>query len=296
VTTQELDSLVELLTSRPKPPDPTPEMLRERFDKLADFLPGPDDLTSEAVNADGVPGEFISAPGADASRCIYYLHGGGYVIGSVRTHRVLGYDLSKASGARVLSMDYRLAPEHPFPAGLEDAVTGYRWLLARGVKPEHVVIAGDSAGGGLAVATLLALRDRGLPMPAAAVCFSPWVDLLGEGESMRTRADVDPMVQKEALLWYTDLYMDGGDPRDPLASPLYADLSGLPPVLIQVGDAETLLDDSIRLADRLKAAGVSAELEVWDRMIHVWQVFAPVLSEGREAIAKVGAFISAKLA
>ena len=295
MTTTELDSLVALLTSRPKPPDPTPEMLRERFDKLADFLPGPDDLVNEAVDAGGVSGEFISAPGADATRCIYYLHGGGYVIGSVNTHRVLGYDLSKASGARVLSVDYRLAPEHPFPAGLEDAVAGYRWLLESGIKPEHVVIAGDSAGGGLALATLVALRDRNLPLPAAAVCFSPWVDLLGEGESMQTRAAIDPMVQKEALLWYTGLYMAGDDPRDPLASPLYADLSGLPPMLIQVGDSETLLDDSTRLTDRLKAAGVSVELQVWDRMIHVWQLFAPVLSEGREAIDKAGAFIAAKL-
>lgn len=295
MTAQELESLVGLLTSRPKPPNPTPELLRERFDKLADFLPGPADVVSQPVDADGVAGEFISAPGADASRCIYYLHGGGYVIGNVNTHRVLAYDLSKASGTRVLSMDYRLAPEDPFPAGLEDAVTGYQWLLASGIKPEHVVIAGDSAGGGLAVATLLALRERALPLPAAAVCFSPWVDLLGEGESMRTRADVDPMVQKDALLWYTDLYMAGADPRDPLASPLYADLSGLPPVLIQVGDAETLLDDSTRLAEKLRAAGVNVELEVWDRMIHVWQLFAPVLSEGREAIEKAGAFIAGKL-
>jgi monoterpene epsilon-lactone hydrolase len=294
MTDKELNTLIELLKSKPKPPDPTPELLRERFDKLADFLPSPDDLQSEKVTANGVSGEFISAPGADAARCIYYLHGGGYVIGSVNTHKVLAYDLSKASGARVLSMDYRLAPEHPFPAGLEDAVAGYQWLLESGVKPEHVAIAGDSAGGGLTVATLLALRDRGIALPAAAVCFSPWVDLLGEGESMTSRAEVDPMVQKEALLWYTDLYMAGGDPKDPLASPLYADLSGLPPTLIQVGDAETLLDDSTRLEAKMKAAGVSVELEVWDRMIHVWQLFAPILSEGREAVAKAGAFIAAK--
>jgi len=294
MTDKELNTLIELLKSKPKPPDPTPELLRERFDKLADFLPSPDDLQSEKVTANGVSGEFISAPGADAARCIYYLHGGGYVIGSVNTHKVLAYDLSKASGARVLSMDYRLAPEHPFPAGLEDAVAGYQWLLESGVKPEHVAIAGDSAGGGLTVATLLALRDRGIALPAAAVCFSPWVDLLGEGESMTSRAEVDPMVQKEALLWYTDLYMAGGDPKDPLASPLYADLSGLPPTLIQVGDAETLLDDSTRLEAKMKATGVSVELEVWDRMIHVWQLFAPILSEGREAVAKAGAFIAAK--
>jgi epsilon-lactone hydrolase len=295
VTTQELDALVGLLTSRPKPENPTPVMLRERFDKLADFLPAPDDIVSEPVDAGGVSGEFISAPGVDASRCIYYLHGGGYVIGSVGSHRILTYDLSKASGVRVLSMEYRLAPEHPFPAGLEDAVSGYQWLLDSGIKPEHVVIAGDSAGGGLAVATLLALRDRGLPLPAAAVCFSPWVDLLGEGDSMTTRADIDPMIQKEGLLWYTGLYMAGGDPKAPLASPLYADLTGLPPMLIQVGDAETLLDDSTRFTEKLKAADVSVELEIWDNMIHVWQLFAPILSEGREAIDKAGAFIAEKL-
>ena len=152
MTVQELDSLLSLLTSRPKPLDPNPKMLRERFDKLADFLPSPDDLIYESVDAGGVPGAFISAPGADDSRCVYYLHGGGYVIGSVATHRVLAYNLSKASGVRVLSIDYRLAPEHPFPAGLEDAVAGYKWLLESGIEPEHIVIAGDSAGGGLAVA------------------------------------------------------------------------------------------------------------------------------------------------
>ena len=295
MTVQELDSLLGLLTSRPKPLDPTPKMLRERFDKLVDFLPSPDDLICESVDAGGVPGAFISAPGVDDSRCVYYLHGGGYVIGSVVTHRVLAYDLSKAPGVRVLSIDYRLAPEHPFPAGLEDSIAGYQWLLQSGVAPEHVVIAGDSAGGGLAVATLLALRDRGIPLPAAAVCFSPWVDLESTGDSMSSRADVDPMVQKDGLLWYTGLYMAGGDPRDPLASPLHGALSGLPSMLIQVGDCETLLDDSTRLAASLRAAGGTIELEVWDRMIHVWQLFAPILSEGRAAIDKAGAFIAGKL-
>jgi monoterpene epsilon-lactone hydrolase len=158
-----------------------------------------------------------------------------------------------------------------------------------------VIIAGDSAGGGLTVATLLVIRNQGLPLPAGAVCFSPWIDLLGEGESMTTRAGVDPMIQKDGLLWYTDLYMAGGDPRDPLASPLYADLSGLPPMLIQVGDAETLLDDSKRLVALLKAAGVSVEFEVWEKMIHVWQLFAPILLEGRGAIENAGAFIAGRV-
>ncbi len=294
MTTRELSTLLDLLTSRPKPENPTPAVLRERLLELSELFPVPDDLASERVDANGVPGAFFAAPGADPARCVYYLHGGGYVIGSVDTHRVLTHDLSRASGMRVLSMDYRLAPEHPFPAGLEDSVTGYRWLLESGVAPENIVIAGDSAGGGLTVATVIALRDRGLPLPAGIVCFSPWVDMEGAGDSMQSRAEIDPIVQRDGLLWFADLYLDGANPRDPLANPLHADLSGLPPALIQVGDAETLLDDSIRLADRLGAAGVSVELDVWNRMIHVWQLFGPMLSEGREAIAKAGAFMAEK--
>ena len=249
MSAKELKALREFLTSKPKPVNPTPELLRARLAKLADILPKPKDQVVESVVADSVAGEFIMAPGADVSRCVYYLHGGGYAIGSVATHRTLCHNLSHAAGTRVLSMDYALAPEYPFPSGLEDAIVGYRWLLEQGTAPDKIVIAGDSAGGGLAVATLMALRDRGVPFPAAAICFSPWVDMEGTGETMLTRADVDPMVQKDGLLWYANLYLDGVDPRNPLASPLHGDLSGLPPILIQVGDAETLLDDSVRLAD-----------------------------------------------
>ncbi|MBM85999.1 MAG: alpha/beta hydrolase [Rhodospirillaceae bacterium] len=255
------------------------------------MLPKPEDQVAEPVVANGVAGEFVTAPGANVSRCLYYLHGGGYAIGSIATHRTLCHNLSHAAGTRVLSIDYALAPEHPFPSGLEDAIAGYCWLLDQGTTPDNIVIGGDSAGGGLAVATLMALRDRRVPLPAAAICFSPWVDMEGSGETMLTRADVDPMVQKDGLLWYANLYLDGVDPRNPLASPLHGDLSGLPPILIQVGDAETLLDDSVRLADALRTAGVSVELDVWDKMIHVWQLFAPILSEGREAIKKAGAFV-----
>ncbi len=213
-----------------------------------------------------MPGEWIAAPNAGAERPrIYYLHGGGYVIGSINTHRALIARLSAASGARAFAINYRLAPEHPFPAAVEDAVSAYRWLLEQGVDPATIVIAGDSAGGGLTVATLVALRDAGVPLPAAAVCLSPWTDMEGIGESAKTRKAADPMIDPEGGLAQAQLYLGGADPRTPLAAPLYADLRGLPPMLIHVGDAEVLLDDSTRLAERAKAAGVDVTLEVWDR-------------------------------
>jgi acetyl esterase/lipase len=191
----------------------------------------------------------------------------------------------------VLLIDYRLAPEHPHPAAVEDSTRAYRWLLETGSNPKRMAIAGDSAGGGLTVATLVALRDAGVPLPAAAVCLSPWVDLEGIGESMTTKAAVDPMVQREPLLRMASMYLAGQDPRTPLAAPLYADLRGLPPLLIQVGTAETLLDDSVRLAERARAAGVQVTLEPWEDMIHVWQAFAAMLPEGQQAIERIGEFL-----
>jgi monoterpene epsilon-lactone hydrolase len=243
------------------------------------------------VEAGGVPAEWIATPEALHERGIYYLHGGGYTLGSINTHREMISRLSRAARARALAIDYRLAPEHPFPAAVEDSTAAYRWLLAIGVDPARLVIAGDSAGGGLTVATLVALRDAGDPLPAAAVCLSPWVDLEGLGESMTTRAEVDPMVQREELLQHVKAYLGDAHPRTPLAAPLYADLRGLPPLLIQVGTAETLLDDSTRLAERAKAAGVDVVLEPWDDMIHVWQFCAAILPEGQQAIDRIGEFI-----
>ncbi|HEX4210552.1 MAG TPA: alpha/beta hydrolase, partial [Candidatus Binataceae bacterium] len=194
-------------------------------------------------------------------------------------------------GFRVLGIDYRLAPEHPFPAAVEDAVAAYRWLLAQGLQPSRIAVAGDSAGGGLTIATLVAIRDAKLAVPAAGVCLSPWVDMEGIGESMTSKASVDPVVQKQGLLGMAQAYLGGKDPRTPLAAPLYADLKGLPPLLIQVGEAETLLDDSKRLADRAKAAGVKVTLEPWKEMIHVWHLFAPFLPEGQEAIDGIGKYL-----
>jgi len=249
------------------------------------------DVQVERVNAGGVDAEWVCAPGAASDRFVLYLHGGGYVIGSPKTHRDLAARVSRAAQARALVLNYRLAPEHRFPAAVDDAVAGYKFLLAQGAKPGRIAVAGDSAGGGLAAATLVAIRDAKLPTPGAGVLLSPWVDLEGLGESMKTRAAADPVVQKEGLVGMAGAYLQGQNPRTPLAAPLYADLKGLPPLLIQVGDAEVLLDDSTRLAANAKAAGVSAKLEVWPEMIHVWQLFASFLPEGQQAIEGIGKFI-----
>jgi acetyl esterase/lipase len=267
------------------------EESRAEFEGVASqFLPAAD-VRREPVDAGGVPGEWISTPESVHERVIYYLHGGGYTMGSINTHREMISLLSRAAGARALAIDYRLAPENPFPAAVEDSTRAYRWLISTGVDPARLVIAGDSAGGGLTMATLVALRDAGDPLPAAAVCLSPWVDLEGMGESMTTRAEVDPMVHRDSLLVAAKAYLGDADPRAPLAAPLYADLRGLPPLLIQVGTAETLLDDATRLAEHARAAGLQVIVEPWDDMFHVWQFCASILPEGQEAIDRIGEFV-----
>lgn len=295
MTAAELESLIGLLTARPPLEDPTPDEMRERFEALGKYLPTPDDGEFTKVDAGGVLAEWIAAPGADADRAILYLHGGGYVIGSLDSHRTLGYDLSKAAGARVLMVDYRLAPEHPFPAAVDDAVAAYRWMTANGSDPARIAIAGDSAGGGLTVAALVALRDTGAALPAAGLCISPWTDMEGSGESMTTKADVDPLIQPGGLDWFAAHYLNGADPKSPLAAPLHADLAGLPPLMIQVGTSEVLLDDATRLAARAEAVGVEVTLEAAEGMIHVWHLFAPLLSEGRAAIERAGTYLRSKM-
>jgi monoterpene epsilon-lactone hydrolase len=262
MASEQLEAIIQVLRSRPVQEGLTFEEMRANFEQVTSFFPVPADL-----------------------------HGGGYTIGSVKTHRELISRVSRAADARVLAIDYRLAPEHPFPAAVEDATAAYRWLLEGGVDPTRIVIAGDSAGGGLTLAALVALRDAGNPLPAAGVCLSPWVDLEGVGESMTTRAEADPIVQREGLLEDAKAYLGDADPRTPLAAPLYADLTGLPSLLIQVGTAETLLDDSTRLAERARSAGVDVVLEPWEDMIHVWHFFASMLPEGQQAVDRVGEFI-----
>ena len=258
--------------------------------------PAPAGVTCTPVEAGGVSAEWSVADGSAEGKVILYVHGGGYVMGSAGSHRDVTGRLSKASGARVLSLNYRLAPEHPFPAPVDDAVAAYRWLLAQGISSSNVAIAGDSAGGGLAFATLLALRDAGDPVPAAGVGISPWVDMEGTGESMTTRAAVDPVVQKEGLLEMAKLYLGDADPKNPLAAPLHANLAGLPPLLIHVGDAETLLNDATRITERARKAGVDVTLKIWDEMPHVWPMFAPILPEGQQAIEEIGAFFKERTA
>lgn len=287
----ELQIVIQQLKSQPLLEVPSIAEMRAGLEAMAGAFPLAPDATCEKVDAGGVPAEWITVPGADSTSAILYLHGGGYVVGSINSHRGLASRLSRAAGARALAIDYRLAPEHPFPAAVDDATTAYRWLVKRGVSPRRIVIAGDSAGGGLAVATLVNLRDQGDPLPAAGVCLSPWVDLEGIGESMTARAHLDPMVQKEGLQMLARHYLGKADARSPLAAPLYADLSGLPPLYIQVGTAETLYDDSTRLAERARKAGVDVTLEPWEEMIHVFQLFAAMLPEGREAIERIGAFV-----
>jgi epsilon-lactone hydrolase len=251
------------------------------------------DVSVEVTSANGVPAEWTSTPQADA--VLLYLHGGGFVIGSLYSHRHLVCEAGRAARAFTLALDYRLAPEHPFPAAVEDAVAGYRFLLARGYTPGRIAIAGDSAGGGLVVSAMIAVRDAGLPQPACGWCISPWVDLEALGETMSSKAAADPTVQKAGILDMARLYLNGADPRSPLAAPIYADLAGLAPLLIQVGAAETLLDDAIRLAKVAGAVDVRVDLQIWPEMIHVWHLFHPELKAGLRAIEQGGSFVRAMI-
>jgi monoterpene epsilon-lactone hydrolase len=292
----QLAMLVGMLRSAPTvPQDMDTAARRQRMEELTATAPTPEGVRVTPVDAGGVPAEWVEPTEASPRGTILYLHGGGYTIGSVRTHRGLVSRLALATGARGLTLDYRLGPEHPFPGAVDDATAAYRWLVRGGTAPETIVIAGDSAGGGLTVAALVALRDAGERLPAAGVCISPWADLACTGESMQTGAARDPMVQRTGLLDMAAAYLAGQDPRAPLASPIYADLRGLPPLLIHVGTAETLLDDATRLADRARAAGVSVDIEVWDDMIHVWHAFAPLLPEADEAVGRIGAWVRERL-
>jgi len=288
--------LVERIRANASPGPQTIEELRANMEEVGRKFTPPEGVVFTPADAFGVPGEWAEPAGVNAGSVVFYLHGGGYGIGSIASHRHLVAQLAHASGARGFSIDYRLAPEHKFPAAVEDAVAAARWLLRQGVRPERLVFAGDSAGGGLAIATCLALRDAGDPLPAALVCISPLTDLAKEGESMRTKIALDPMVNPDSSAAYALRYMgEHGDLKTPLASPLYADLKGLPPMQILVGTWETLLDDSTRIADRAQAAGVEVDLQVWDEMIHIWPYFADIIPEGKEAIARMGAYIREKV-
>lgn len=287
----EFYELLKKLRARTRPENPTVEELRAGFAALAKQYPPAADAVFERVDASGVPTEWVSIKGGKQQPVILYFHGGGYCIGSAETHRDLVSRLCRIAGGRALSVDYRLAPENTHPAAVQDGVAAYRWMRKQGVPARSIVVAGDSAGGGLTLATLLALRDGGDDLPAAGICISPVTDLAKEGESMRTRVDLDPTVNPKSSTRYAQWYIGGADPKTPLGSPLYADLEGLPPLLILVGTSEVLFDDSTRFAKKAKEAGVNCELEVWEEMVHIWPFFAAELPEGRQAIHRMGSFI-----
>ena len=287
----EIVALREVIASRARSDD----VAQRRRDIDARGLQNrlPADVTVEPVTANGVKSEWTSTPDADRGKAVLFLHGGGYVIGSLDSHRHLAAESGRAARARTLAIDYRLAPEHPFPAAVDDSLAGYRFLLANGVSPGGITIAGDSAGGGLVVAAMLAIRGAGLQQPACGWAISPWVDMEAIGDSMHSKAATDPTVQKAGILEMAKHYLNGADPRSPLAAPIYADLRGLAPLLIQVGAAETLLDDAIRLAQVAGAADVAVDLQIWPEMIHVWHSYYQQLAAGRRAIAAGGEFARA---
>jgi acetyl esterase/lipase len=268
------------------------KILRKRAELgISRILKRPGKCVIEPVDAGGVPAEFVSWKGADKNRTILYLHGGGYVICSPRTHRDLVWRLARAAKARMLSIDYRLAPENPHPAAVEDALAAYQWLLGRGTEPTRMAVMGDPGGGGLALVLLQPLRDRGVPLPACAVCMSPWTDLTCTGASVDQNERLDPLLRKELLEGYARYYAPEGDLALPSISPLFGDFSNLPPLLIQVGTDEVLLDDSRRVAEKAAKDKMSVELQVWPRMMHVFQALTYFFPEARKAIAEIGRFV-----
>jgi len=290
-----LENVAAALRKRRENAPRTVEGLREEFCRSLAFFTADPTVHRKHVVAGGVPGEWFVPTRTAPGRALLYLHGGGYIIGDTTTHQCLIAELAKTCEAKCLALNYRLAPEHPFPAAVEDALAAYQWLLNERVSPESILIVGDSAGGGLTLALLIAARDAGLPLPGAAVAISPWTDLAATGASLDTNAERDPMLDKRGVIAFSRWYLKGADPKSPLASPLYADLRGLPPLLIQVGGAEILLDDATRIAKRAEEAGVAVSLEIWEEMLHVWHLFSPILKEGREAITAIGRFAHAQL-
>ncbi len=265
------------------------QVLRDGADSIAPDKP-PTGISIELVDG-AVKGEWHRPDGAEKGRTIYYLHGGGYVFGSPKSHRGATFALAQESNADVFSLDYRMAPEHLFPVAVEDAVAGYRWLLENRTDPSRIVIGGDSAGGGLALALLLSIKEKGLPMPAGAFLYSPWTDLTCSGASVTGNEDTDAMFKSEYITYGAKRYLGEADPHSPLASPLFGDHAELPPMQIFASDSEVLRDDSTRLYDRLKAAGVETELILEDGLIHVWPIFPGRFPEAMEAIRRTADFI-----
>ncbi len=272
------------------------ELERADFEALASRLRKRRDVQYEHFEVEGMPAELIRPPQAPEQDLVLNLHAGAFILGSYNTDRVVTARLAHLTGKCVLTPNYRLAPEHPFPAAIEDALKMYRWVLKQGIEPSRVVVTGTSAGGALAVSLLVSARDAGDPPPAAAVCLSPPLDHTISGASVKTNVSSDVTLRPDMLEYAVNTYLGTTDPKTPLASPLFADLHGLPSMLIQAGGGELLLDDAIRFAQHAKEAGVEVELSIWDGMFHGWQALAAFLPEGRKALEEVGRYIRTRLA
>ena len=289
-TSPALEQILAAKRADPYSDEKTIEELRANHKAGGAAIPLPDGTTFETVNASGVPSEWIQVPGVDTDRVFLFIHGGGYYRGSAAATRSAASGISKASGMRCLSIDYRLAPEDPFPAAIDDTYAAYKWLLDRGIAASNIVVGGISAGGGLTCALLLKLKDQGDALPAGAVPMSAWTDLTQSGDTMQSNAESDPVICKAYLDRMAGLYLNGADSKTPLASPLYGDFKGLPPMLVQVGTTESMYDDSRRYAEAAQAAGVDATFEPWDDMFHGWHSSAHVLDEAQQAIDSIGRF------
>jgi monoterpene epsilon-lactone hydrolase len=290
----EIDKVRALLRSKPRPVGWAER--RQRLDDIGSVWPVADDVKLESVDVDALGGEWSIAPNSDPSRVLMFFHGGGYCSGSIVSHRRMITEAGRAAGTRTLAIAYRLAPEHPFPAAYDDALTGWRFLRNEGIPAKRIAVGGDSAGAGLAIALIGQLRDAHDECPVCAWLVSPWTDLTMSGSTFASKDAVDPIIHKEYLNELADAYLlPGMDKKDPRVSPLYANLTGFSPLLIQVGSAETLLDDATRFASVAGAADVRVTLEIWPRMIHAWPLWNAHLEAGRRALANAGAFIRAHL-
>ncbi len=290
----EIVAVRALLSSKPRPVGWTER--RQRLDEVGSVWPVADDIMLKPVDVDGVSGEWSIAPGSDFSRILMFFHGGGYCSGSILSHRRLVTEAGRAAGVRTLAVAYRLAPEHPFPAALEDALTTWHFLRKQGVAAKHIVVGGDSAGGGLTLALIGQLQEAREELPACMWLLSPWTDLTMSGSTLATKDSVDPLIHGGYLHELADAYLPGSlDRKAPRVSPLYADLKGLPPALIQVGSAETLLADATRFAAAAGAADVAVTLEVWPHMIHAWPLWNAHLEPGRQALTSAGTFMKQHL-
>jgi acetyl esterase/lipase len=287
----EIDLIRELISVQGWNHDLSVSERREWYERAENAFAAEVSVDVESVMAGGRPAEWLRPRTGCRTTTVLYLHGGAYVFGSSKSHRHVAAAIAEAASASALVLDYSLAPENPFPAAVEDTISAYLWLLDSGVRASNIVVVGDSAGAGLTIALMISLRDAGLPLPAAGVCISPWTDLTCSGSSHISKADSDPLLNTDELRQMATLYLNGRDARDPLASPVFANLEGLSPLLVQVGSEEILLEDARELAERATAAGVSVKLEEWPDMIHVWHWYFPLLHEGREAIAATAEFI-----